>query len=198
MHFVNKGVRKQVIAGHVGTVPGYTYLACDNARRKRTCDAKSVRYESVLTYVLDHLPDYRSFYQASQPSEKDRDTEIDAVSAQVAKTEETIARLLDTLEKVDSASAVKRLAEHESKLTTLKAQQVELTEKRTIREADGDDWEAYVEWYNRPVAPDEATEIFLGTIAHVASEIRRNVEKIIVEKGRPINVIPRSEGTLTL
>ena len=53
---------------------------------------------------------------------------------------------------------MKRLAEHEARLATLQAQKTELEEKRVIEET-GDDWEAYVEWYDRPVTPDEASEI---------------------------------------
>ena len=197
MHYVSKGYRKVVTAGVTGTLRNPAYLVCDNARRKKSCDALGVQYQSVFQYVIEHLQDFRSFYEASKPSAGDRDRELDEIAAQVAKTEEAIGRLLDTLEKTDSPSALKRLEGHEAKLAALKEQQTELKEKRVIHEA-GDDWEAYVEWYNRTVTGEEATEIFLDSIAHTAAEIRRNVDKIILEKGKEIRVIPRSEGALTL
>ena len=179
MHFVNKG-------------KGDTYLSCDNARRKKTCKARSVRYQPILNHVLDNLTDYRNMYELSLPSDQDRDRDIDAVQAQIAGAEEVIERLLDTLERVPSTSAEKRLAKHESRLAVLQAQKVEIQEKRAIRKAEGVPDDDYVAWYKRVVDPNEATEIMLGAIAHLGAEIRRTVEKIVLEKGTPIQVVPRS------
>lgn len=101
-------------------------------------------------------------------------------------------RLLDTLERVPSESAEKRLAQHESRLVALEFQKTELEEKRVIRQAGGDSWEDYVAWYNQPIEPDQIGEVAYSAIAHLSAEIKRSVEKIILEKGKPIRVIPKS------
>ena len=200
MHYVNRGNGKgkkiTLPTGEVHNFPGAdkTYLVCDNAHRKRTCKARSVRYQPVLHHVLDNLANYRSMYELSLPSEQDRNRDIDAIQAQIDGVEETISRLLDTLERVTSASTEKRLADHETRLVVLQDQKTEAEEKRAIRETAGVSDDDYVAWYNRTVTPDQATEITLGAIAHLGSEIRRNVEKIILEKDQPIQVIARSEN----
>ena len=82
MHYVSKGYKTVVTAGVTGKVRNPAYLVCDNARRKKSCDALGVQYQSVFQYVIEHLQDFRSFYEASKPSagDRDRDSSSQAIS----------------------------------------------------------------------------------------------------------------------
>lgn len=184
MHYVNKG----------GGSKGGMYLACDNARRRRACDAASVRYEPVLRHVLKGLPEYRNYYSLTVRDGPELDDELEAVAAQVAETEAVIERLLDTLERVASPPAEKRLETNTKKLAALRAKAQELRERRAIADEDTEQppppLHSLVHLYD-PVTQkyDPAT---LGLIAaHDAAEIRRVVAKVVVAKGEPVRVEPR-------
>ena len=45
LHYINKGKPPR----------GYSYLACDNARRKHTCDAKITRYDPIMNAIMNSL-----------------------------------------------------------------------------------------------------------------------------------------------
>ncbi|MCH9000226.1 MAG: recombinase family protein, partial [Proteobacteria bacterium] len=62
MNYANKG------RGHV-------YLICDNARRKRTCDAPAVPYFPTFSYVLAHLDEFRR-YDPDGTATHERDREL--------------------------------------------------------------------------------------------------------------------------
>lgn len=183
MHWVNKGPRPK----------GGQYLACDNARRKRTCDAKSVTYEPVLAYVLDRVKDFRDI-EPDDSAAQERDRELDAIGGQIEESEEAIGRLLDTLERVQSEAAEKRLAALESKLASLKARREEIREKVIAREDrrsfDCVVFDTFLDTSPRlPTSKTSADDL----TAHIASELRRMVERVEVEKGEPIKITPRSD-----
>jgi hypothetical protein len=108
MHYVNKGQPPK----------GGAYLACDNARRKRTCDAPSVRYDPVADYVLGNLADYHNIWAKQVKAGPEISADIEAVAAEIAETQERIDRLVDSLERTASETTEKRIAEHEKRLVT--------------------------------------------------------------------------------
>ena len=178
-HFVNKG------RGHV-------YLACDNVRRKRTCDAPAVPYQPVLDAVLASAKEFRDVSPDSSAA-KERDRELDALGGQIEETQESIARLVDSLERVASEAMEQRLADHEAKLATLKARRAELREKKISRDIRPPSRGVYDTFENTspwlPAGKDSARDL----TAHMAAELRRMVERVIIEKGQPVKVVPRSE-----
>lgn len=180
MHYISKGPPPK----------GRSYLACDTARRLKKCDARSVPYQPVLNYVLEHLPEYQNYYDANRPSAKDSDREIDEIAAQIAIAEERIERMVDAIEAGDFQAIKKRLIEREAELEKLKAAQAELVEKRAIKEAGSDDLESYVEWFNTEISLEEFDETVLSAIGHLSTQIKRYVDKIILERDQPIQVVP--------
>ena len=127
LHYVNKGPAPK----------GGAYLACDNARRKKTCDTKSVRYDVVLVAIVNSLEagelDLRALIGGG---DHDRRHTLDAVEGQIADTEALIDSLLDVLERRPSAAVEKRLAEHEATLDRLRREKVALDDELH----DGGDW----------------------------------------------------------
>jgi DNA invertase Pin-like site-specific DNA recombinase len=92
MHFVNKGPAPK----------GGTYLACDNARRLKTCDAKSVRYDVVFVAIVNSLEDGELDLRAllgggPQDQRQELAERIDGINGRVAETEEGIENLLGVL-----------------------------------------------------------------------------------------------------
>lgn len=181
MHWVNKGRPPK----------SSQYLHCDNSRRLRTCDAPSVRYKPVLDFVLDNLPKCLEAHVQSIPSTDESESRMNAIDGEIAKTEESIARLLDTLERIPSESAEKRLAEHERRLSTLKGQKVELTEQIKSR-VHGNARAEFLAWYNRPVHPDQFGDVIGAEITRMNAQIRQVVSRVVIEKGQPIVVEPRA------
>ena len=115
LHYVNKGKPPK----------GGTYLACDNARRKNSCDAKSVRYDVVLTAVLSSLDggelDLRALLGSGPQNRKQElAAKIEAIEGRIAETEEGIENLLGVLERRPSAAVERRLADHEVNLKQLR------------------------------------------------------------------------------
>ncbi|MCH8230890.1 MAG: hypothetical protein IIA53_11215 [Chloroflexi bacterium] len=115
MHYVNKG-------------RGHQYLACDNARRVRSCDAPSVPYFATFSYVMLHLDEFRR-YEPDGTAIQERERELDALAGQIAETQEVIGRLVDSLERVQSATMEQRLADKETELSALKVLRNVLKEK---------------------------------------------------------------------
>jgi len=183
LHYVNKGKPPK----------GGEYLACDNRRRFGSCDAPSARYETVLTQVLDRVKDFRDI-ERDDSAAQERDRELDAIGGQIEESEEAIERLLDTLERVQSEAAEKRLAALESKLASLKARREEIREKVIAREDrrsfDGIPFDTFLDTSPRlPTSKTSAQEL----AGHIASELRRMVERVEVAKGEPIKITPRSD-----
>jgi DNA invertase Pin-like site-specific DNA recombinase len=111
MHYVGKGPPPK----------GGAYLTCDNARRKHTCNAKSVRYEMVRTMALDTLEGdqlLRHLLPAANNQLTQAENQKTALEASVSETEQAITNLLDTLQRVPSPAVEKRLADLEQRLQT--------------------------------------------------------------------------------
>ena len=72
------------------------------------------------SHALDRVKDFRDIEPDSSAA-KERDRELDALAGQTEETQESIARLLNTLERVTSESVEQRLEELEAKLAELKA-----------------------------------------------------------------------------
>jgi DNA invertase Pin-like site-specific DNA recombinase len=124
LHFVNKGPAPK----------GGTYLACDNARRMKTCDAKSVRYDVVLAAVVNSLEDGELDVRAllgggSQDRGQELMHQIEAIEGRIAETDDDIANLLDVLQRRPSAAVEKRLADHEATLTQLRGDKATLADE---------------------------------------------------------------------
>jgi len=177
MHFINKGRRHQ-------------YLDCDNRRRFRNCDARAVPYWPLLDSVLASVKEFRDIGHDDSAA-KERDREVDAMAGQIEETQESIARLLDTLERVTSESVEQRLEELEAKKEELEVTRKELKDQQITR---GD-----------YIPPGTVYETFLNTtprilpgpnsdhdlIAHIGAELRRQIERIEIERGQPPKVIPK-------
>ena len=116
MHYVNKGPPPK----------GRTYLACDNARRKKTCDAKkSVRYDVVFAAVVNSLEDGEIDLRAllgGGPQDRRQELmhQVEAIDGRTAEIDGDIANLLDVLQRRPSAAVEKRLADLEARLAQLR------------------------------------------------------------------------------
>jgi hypothetical protein len=122
---------------------GGTYLACDNARRKNKCDAKSVRYDVVLTAVLSSLEggefDLRALL-GSGPQNRKQElvAEIEAIEGRITETEESIGNMLGVLERHPSTAVEKRLVDHETALMQLQQDKVGLQDEQRATAIGGD------------------------------------------------------------
>ena len=144
-----------------------------------------------------HLDDFRRF-EPDDNAAQERDREIDAIGGQIVETQESIDRLLDTLETVQSEAAEQRLAALDAKLTDLKVKRDELREKQAIvsepsTSTASDLMTEYLAVYEGRDIPEDKAEAMRDVIAHISTEIRRVVQRVEVEKGKPIRVIPRSD-----
>jgi DNA invertase Pin-like site-specific DNA recombinase len=127
LHYVNKGSPPK----------GGVYLACDGARRKGTCTARSVRYavvaDALIAAMEDGEIDLRTLAGGDALGRK-RELAglIDAANGQIAEAEAAIDNLLDVLSRVPSPAAETRLAERETALTHLRAEKQRL--EREVQE----------------------------------------------------------------
>ncbi len=140
MHFVNKGPAPK----------GGTYLACDNARRKKTCGAKSVRYDVVLAAVVNSLEDGELDVRAllgGGPQDRGQELmhQIEAIEGRIAETDGDIANLLDVLQRRPSAAVEKRLADHEATLAQLREDKAALADELHDTANGGDQVEDVIE-----------------------------------------------------
>lgn len=133
MHWVNKGAPPK----------GGSYLVCDNARRKKTCDAKSVRYAVALQSILNSLEDGEIDIRALLGhGHKDRRQELthrlDALDGRIIEAQEGIENLLDVLTRQPSGAIEKRLAEQEATLAQLREDRAALEGEIHAASNDGD------------------------------------------------------------
>jgi DNA invertase Pin-like site-specific DNA recombinase len=128
LHYLNKGKPPK----------GGSYLACDNARRKGTCNAKSVRYNLVSGLVFECVAlDIRSWVDLPTRNRRQQLQERKGVlEASIAETEQAICNLLDALQRVPSPAIEQRLAQQEA---TLKKQKLFLAAfAKKIEELNGE------------------------------------------------------------
>jgi DNA invertase Pin-like site-specific DNA recombinase len=182
LHFVNKGAPPK----------GGTYLACDAARRKGECTAKSVRYEPVLDQVLAAIKSFREIVQDDSAA-KEREREIDALGGKIEETEKLIEGLVTKVERTESATLERRLIEREAELRVLKTKRQELREKVIAREDgrsfDGVAFDTFLD--TSPRLPSSKTSAQDLTV-HIAAELRRMVERVEIEKDKTIRVTPKA------
>jgi len=119
MHYVSKAPK------------GRPYLACDNARRKHKCDAKSVKYITVLNSVMNSLEvgelDLRQILSNGEADKRQEIVHrIEAIGGQIDEIEKSNINLLDVLSRQPSPAIEERLAENESKLTQLRHEMADL------------------------------------------------------------------------
>jgi hypothetical protein len=133
LHYVNKGKPPK----------GSIYLACANARRKNKCDAKSIRYDVVLTAILSSLEDGELDVRAllgSGPQNRKQElaAEIEAIGGRITETEEGIDNLLGVLERNPSTAVEKRLMDHETALKQLQQDKLGLEDELHATANGGD------------------------------------------------------------
>jgi DNA invertase Pin-like site-specific DNA recombinase len=189
-HYVNKG-------------RGNVYLVCDNRRRFRSCDALAVPYFATFSMVLLVMDDFRSYDPGGRVA-SERDRQLDTLAGQIAETQEVIGRLVDSLERVHSATMEQRLVDHEATLAALTAQRTTLKEKATAvvdrsRPLDLDlDLDSpvseYIMWEGERTVPKDKVEQVRAGRAHIAAEIRRLVARVEIEKGQPVKITPTADG----
>jgi DNA invertase Pin-like site-specific DNA recombinase len=142
MHYVSKG---------------RPYLACDNARRKHKCDAKSVRYDMVTNAILGGLEagelDVRNLLSNGQVDRRQEiHHRVEAIDGQIDEFETRISNLLDVLSRQPSPAIETRLAEYESNVAQHHQDKADL-EAEMHSLANGQD--------------------HLGNTLHAMSEVRR-------------------------
>ncbi len=108
-----------------------SYLACDNARRKHTCDAKSVRYDPILNAVLNSLEagelDIRAILSNGEADKRQEIIyRIDAIAGQTDELQTGTINLLDILSRQPSPAIEQRLAENESTVVQLRQDKADL------------------------------------------------------------------------
>ena len=122
MHYVNKGKPPK----------GRLYLACDNARRKHTCDAKSTRYDPVMNAVLSSLDIGEEVIRdllGNGDIEGHRQElihHIEATDGQIDELQAGTVNLLDVLSRQPSPAIETRLAETESNVVQLRQDKADL------------------------------------------------------------------------
>jgi hypothetical protein len=169
MHYVSKG----------GPPRGRTYLACDNARRKHTCNAKSVRYDMITNGIMNSLDardlDLRGLLSngSAQSHQQEISYRIEAIGGQIDELKEGTVNLLNVLSRRPLPAIEARLAENESTLTQLR-------EERTSLEA---------ELHNTEYSSDH-----LEVALQAWSDVKRTVEKGTDEEAGEVRV--RLNGAL--
>jgi DNA invertase Pin-like site-specific DNA recombinase len=133
MHYINKGAPPK----------GSAYLACDGARRKGTCTAKSVRYRGVLDALIaamgDGAIDLRSLASGdAQDRKRELAGLIEATAGKITGAEVAIGNLLDVLSRVPSPAIEARLAGQEAALVQLRAEKLRLEREASEIAVEGD------------------------------------------------------------
>ncbi len=184
LHFVDKGKPPK----------GNQYLACDNRRRFKSCDAPSVRYDATLREVLAQVRDFKPLEDGSEGARRDK--ELAALAGQIEEKAEAVERMLDLVEagQLKGSRAVERLDKLEAELEELKAKRRELEEKEVARHGShlppGVVYETIEDASPWVLADNPTGREDLA--AFVKSELARMVERVEVEKGQPIKVTPKT------
>ena len=191
-HYVNKG-------------RGNVYLECDNRRRFRSCDALAVPYFATFSYVMLVMDDFRPF-EVDANAVQERERELDALSGEIAETQEIIDGLAEKIMRTESAALERKLVEQEELLSALKLQRNVLREKAATRversrpldigidNIDDDPLAEYILFEGeRRVPKDKVEQVRVGR-AHIAAEIRRLVARVEIEKGQPVKITPTADG----
>lgn len=180
LHYVNKGPRPK----------GGQYLACDNRRRFKSCDAPAVPYAEAVQEVLAQVKDFGDLEDDSEAQARDR--ELASLGGQIDEAEARAERILDLVEQ-GSARAGDRLAKLEAELEDLKARRAKLEELEIARHGSNppsgvvyETFEDATPWVlaDKPTGREDL-------IAFIRSELRRMVERIEVERGKPIKITRR-------
>ncbi len=167
LHYINKGRPPR----------GNAYLACDGARRKGTCTAKSVRYGVVLDALVlameDGEIDLRTL-AAGDALDRKRELagQIEATEGRIAGAETAIGNLLDVLSRVPSAAVEARLAEQEAALAPLRAERARLEREASEIAVGGDPAGAVLDVLN------EVNRGGGDTIIRCNAALKRIVERI--------------------
>ncbi len=184
LHFVDKGKPPK----------GNQYLACDNRRRFKTCDAPSVRYDATLREVLAQVRDFKPLEDGSEGARRDK--ELAALAGQIEEKGEAVERMLDLVEagQLKGSRAVERLAKLETELEELKTKRRELEEKEIARHGShpppGVVYETIEDASPWVLADNPTGREDLA--AFVKSELARMVERVEVEKGQRVKVTPKT------
>ncbi len=189
MHYVNKG----------STTKGGQYLSCDNARRRFTCDAKSVRYGTALQAVLRKV-DLPTPWLVGRKEQNERKREIfeqlTSNEASQAELDGKIERLLDSLERTQSAAMEKRLQQYEEEKEQLIASMERWSDQLDSVNGNGhhlEETREAVEEFNRVMTGDDEEKI--GAIrVRLNACLKKLIERVEVGPAG-VKVIPK--GTLT-
>ncbi len=186
VHFLNKG-------------SGNLYLQCDAAKRKTgKCDARPLPYWPTFEEVIVALDDFRD-YQANNGAVKKRAEKLDALAAEVAELEERADNILDLVES-GNKRAGDRFAKLEEKLEEKKAQHRELEEKAIAKDTPPADLEGPVSQYIilAEGAPELVEEEALAkAVRHINTELKRQLEAVLVAKGEPVEFVTKDGTTVT-
>ncbi len=168
-------------------------MECDNRRRFRSCDALAVPYFATFSDVTAHLEDFRPFEADNGAAAQERERELDALSGQIAETQEIIEGLADKIERTESETLERRLVDKETELSALKLQRNVLKETAATattraKHLDYRPLREYVLLRGRRRSNDDIEMVRRG-LAHIAAEIRRVVERVEVIKGERVKVI---------
>lgn len=180
LHYVNKGPRPK----------GGQYLACDNRRRFKSCDAPAVPYSEAVREVLAQVQDFGDLEDDSEAQARDR--ELASLGGQIVEAEARVERILDLVEQ-GSARAGDRLAKLEAELEELKSRRAKLEELEIARHGSNPPPGVVYETFE-DATPWVLAENPTGRedlIAFVRSELRRMVERIEMERGKPIKITRR-------
>jgi len=159
-----------------------------------------VPYQPVFDDVVKLVADKITF-GAHMPDTASLDQDLEAKRGEIEELESRISDLLDSFERTGSAAFEKRVLEREAELKTLKEERDELISRIEEGKDPGDPEEAYerfVEWYHTPVTGDEIEQMRYQSVAQIASEIAKRVERVeIARENRfaeiEINIVERED-----
>ena len=187
VHYINRGGKRRA------------YVHCDNAKRKFTCDAKSMRYDKVLSAVLrkvDLPTPWLIGHQEQNKRKREIFEQLTSNEASQAELDGKIERLLDSLERTQSAAMERRLQQYEEEKEQLIASMERWSDQLDSVNGNGDhlaETRAAVEEFNRVMTGDDEEKI--GAIrVRLNACLKKLIERVEVGPAG-VKVIPK--GTLT-